>query len=275
MTSPTTPLAVVYEAPAVPSQGYGLYAAATLLDSGAAPRELLAGIDIYPFNCDTGVGSYTPDICDTTPPDKAPGVRPDPLHFDPLVVWAAAECAPDQTEAEEMARARQIRALHEPLIVESAFATRLLADAGAPVFAASLEEGIGLLEEFLGEQGYAGYIHASRRYAVAAGNLKAAIGSAQLRTNLGNTWVFGGGYGSTLGTTLVATGPVTVWRSAPFEQVVTTGSHNTPAYNNSVYAMSERVITAGYECAVMAVTIGVPQGLFPGAFPGSFPTEGE
>jgi len=256
MTTVTTPLAVVYDAPAVPPQGYGLYAAATLLDSGDSPRELLAGIDLYGLNCDTGVGSYGPVLCDDSPPEKTPGARPDPLHFDPLVVWAAAECAPDQTEAEEMARARQIRALHEPLIVESAFGAAMLSAAGAADTAASLMEAVGNLEEWLGEQGYAGYIHASRKWAVEAGFVGAASGTAVLRTNLGNTWVFGGGYGSALGDTLVATGPVTVWRSTPFEQVVTTGSHVTAAYNNSVYALSERVVTVGYECAVHAVAVG-------------------
>lgn len=255
MTAPTTPLAVVYNPPAVPSQGYGLYAAATLLDSGATPRELLAGIDIYPFNCDTGVGSYTPQLCDDTPPNKTPGARPDPQHFDPLVVWAAAECSPDQTEAEEAARARQLLALHEPLIVESAFATTLLADAGAADAAGSLMEAVGLLEAFLGEQGYAGYLHASRKWAVEAGFLNAASGTAVLRTKLGNTWVFGGGYDSALGNTIIATGPLTVWRSSTFEEVVTTGSHSVAAYNNTVYALSERVVTVGYECAVHAVTI--------------------
>lgn len=255
MTAPTTPLAVVYEAPAVPRQGFGLYAAATLLDSGESPRELLAGIDLYPFNCDTGVGSYSPELCDPSPPEKAPGARPDLQHFDPLVVWAAAECAPDQTQEEEMARARQILALHEPLIVESALATRLLADAGAPAAATSLIDAIGQLEVFLGEQGYAGYLHASRKWAVEAGFLGAANGTAVLRTRLGNTWVFGGGYDSALGDTVIATGPLTVWRSTPFEQAVTTGSHVTAAYNNTVYALTERVVTVGYECAVHAVTI--------------------
>jgi hypothetical protein len=255
VTTPTTPLAVIYNAPPVPSQGFGLYAAATLLSSGAAPRELLAGIDLYPFNCDTGVGSYSPDLCDTSPPEKVPGARPDPLHFDPLVVWAAAECSPDQTEAEEMARARQILTLNEPLIVESAFATEILAAAGAAASAGSLLEAIGQLEVFLGEQGYAGYLHASRKWAVEAGFLNAASGSAVLRTNMGNTWVFGGGYDSALGNTIVATGPLTVWRSEALEQVVTTGSHVTPAYNNTVYALSERVVTVGYECAVAAVTV--------------------
>jgi hypothetical protein len=245
---------VFYEAPPVASQGFGLYNAATIIDD-AGPARILGGVDLRSYNCDTGHGTYSTDLCDDTPATKAPGDRPEDAHFDPMVVYGVSECATDATEAEVLARARQNRVLHEPLYVESAFATMLLADAPAPTAAATLEEAIGILEEFLGEQGYAGYIHASRRYAVSAGNLNAANGSAQLRTNLQNTWVFGGGYASVLDNTLVATGPVTIWRSAPFEEVVTTGSAATGAHNNSVYAVSERVIVAGYECAILAVTI--------------------
>lgn len=270
----TTPLSVVYNAPAVPSQGYGLYTAATIFETGEIPRELIAGVDIYPYNCDTGFGSYTPALCEDTPPDKAPGDRGELIHADPLVVWAATECAPDQTEDEQLGRARQIRTLKEPLMVESVFATRLLNDAGAGAMAPSLMEAIGLLEVYLGELGYTGYLHASRKWAVEAGLLNAASGTAVLRTKLGNTWVFGGGYDSALGDTIVATGPLFLWRSAPIEHVVTTGSHVTASYNNTVYAMSERVVTVGYECAAYAVTIGTPEGLFPGGFPGNFPTEG-
>jgi hypothetical protein len=177
-------------------------------------------------------------------------------HVDPLVVWAAAQCATDQTEAEQMARARQIRALKEPLLVESAFATQLLADAPAPTVVPDLATAIGVLEEFLGAQGYNGYIHAARRWAAPASQYKWANQTGPvLKTPLGHGWVFGGGYIDTLGTTLVATGPLYVWRSSPFEQVVTTGSHVTAVYNNSVYALSERVVTAAYECAILAVTI--------------------
>lgn len=275
MSAPNTPLAVVYNAPAVPSQGYGLYTAATIFETGEIPRELISGVDIYPYNCDDGFGSYVPALCDDDPPDKAPGDRGQPLHADPLVIWAATECAPDQTEAEQLGRARQIRTLKEQIIVESAFAERLLADAGTVVdFASNLTDAIGQLEVYLGELGYNGYLHASRKWAVEAGFLNAASGTAVLRTKLGNTWVFGGGYDSALGNTIVATGQLFVWRSAPIEHVVTTGSHVTAAYNNTVYAMSERVVTVGYECAAHAVTIGTPEGLFPGGFPGSFPTDG-
>lgn len=255
MSAPTTPLAVVYDVPAVPSQGYGLYTAATIFETGEVPRELIGGVDIYPYNCDTGHGSYSPELCDPSPPEKAPGDRGELVHADPLVVWAATECAPDQTEAEQLGRARQIRTLQEPVIVESAFAERLLDDAGAAASATGLMDAIGQLEVILGELGYNGYLHASRKWAAEAGLLNAASGTAVLRTKLGNTWVFGGGYDSVLGDTLVATGQLFVWRSAPIEHVVTTGSHVTAAYNNTVYALSERVVTVGYECAAYAVTI--------------------
>lgn len=255
ITTAADPLAVIFDAPAVTSQGYGLYAAATLYDTGEVPRELIAGVDIYPYNCDTGFGSFAPDICDDTPPEKAPGARGALKHADPLVVWGAAECAPDQTEQAEMSRARHIRELNEPLVVESNFAARILTDAGAADTAASFLEAVGKIEVYLGELGYNGYIHASRKWAAVAADLKLLNGSAVYRTPLGNTWVFGGGYDSALGDTLVATGQLFVWRSLPFERVVTTGSHATAKYNNTVYALSERSVTVGYECAAHAVTI--------------------
>lgn len=255
ITTEANPLAVIYEAPPVVSQGFGLYAAATLLDTGEVSRELLAGVDVYPFNCDTGVGTYATDLCDVSPATKTPGTRADISHFDPIVVYAASECAAGPQLNAPSERARQLMALHEPVLVENAFATRLLADAGVATTAGSFMEAVGLLEEWLGERGYPGLIHASRRYAVEAANVGDASGSGLLRTNLQNTWVFGGGYGDVLGTTLVATGPAVVWRSALFEREVTTGSSSTAAHNNSVYAVAERVVTVGYECDAFAVTI--------------------
>lgn len=275
MTNPLPP--VDYVAQPVPGSGYGLAAAATIIDTGEVARHL-GGVNIWPYNCDTGAGTYSTDLCDDDPVVKAAGERPEPVTFSPLVVWAASECAPDQTEEEVMARAAHTRTLHEPLLVESAFATRLLADAAAPTTVGSLAEAIGVLEEFLGEQGYQGYIHAARRWATPASLFRWNNQTGPLRrTPLEHAWVFGGGYASVLGNTLVATGPLYMWRSRPFEHVTTTGSSSVAAHNNSVYALSERVITVGYECAVMAVTIdaSTPAGLFPGAYPGSYPTTGE
>ncbi|MBF6460282.1 hypothetical protein IU433_14670 [Nocardia puris] len=255
VTTESAALPVIYEAPPAVSQGFGLYAAATLLDTGEVSRELIAGVDIYPFNCDTGVGTYSTELCDDAPAVKAAGERGEVSHFDPLVVYAAAECAAGPQLTTPADRARQMMALHEPLLVENAFAVRLLADAGAPTVVPDLAAAIGTLEEWLGERGYPGLIHAARRYAAGAAALNAASGSGLLRTGIGNTWVFGGGYADTLGATLIATGPVTVWRSSLFEREVTTGSSSTAGHNNSVYALSERVVTTGYECEAFAVQI--------------------
>lgn len=258
MTSPTieaNPLALVYQAPPATSQGFGLYAAAGLIDTGDLSRELIAGVDVYPFNCDSGVGTYPTDLCDDSPGSKNPGTRADLSHFDPNVIYAASECAAGPRLVPESDRARQLMALHEPVLVENLFATRLLADAPAPTVVGSFMEAVGLLEEWLGERGYPGLIHASRRFAVQAADAGYASGSGLLRTLLQNTWVFGGGYADVLGDTLVATGPVTVWRSSLFEREVTVGSSPTPALNNSVYALAERVVTVGYECDAFAVTI--------------------
>lgn len=260
----TTPVLapVFYEAQPVNPAGYGLFAAATIFETGDGDnaRRHIQGVDVRPFNCDQGYGTYASDACVAgSPAVKAAERALAGDTFEPIVVWAADECAPDTTEAEVQARADQTLRLHGPLLVESVFAARLLADAGAPTVVASLEEGIGVLEEFMGEQGYNGYIHAARRWAVRAGALEAANGTgAFLRTKLQNTWVFGGGYASVLGDTLVATGPLYLWRDSPFRNVVTTGSSPVPLHNNSRYAMTEQVIVPAYECAIMAVTITPP-----------------
>lgn len=255
MTNPIPP--VEFFAPPVPSSGYGLYSAATIFEVSGPVREL-GGVNIWPYNCDDGgFGEYDPAMCDPGEPEvKAPGTRAEPVTFEPMVVYGASECAPDQTEDEVFERARHIRTLHEPLQVEEAFATMILADAGAPTVAASFAEAIGLLEEAMGEWGYQGYIHLGRRWAGIASQYRWSNQAGPvLRSPLDHRYVFGGGYGDVLGDTLVATGTPFIWRSTPFERVETTGSHVTAAYNNSVYAVSERIVVAGYECAAIAVTI--------------------
>ncbi|MET8795235.1 hypothetical protein ABZV91_02030 [Nocardia sp. NPDC004568] len=144
----------------------------------------------------------------------------------PGEMWSrpASECRPDQIESEVLARAVHTRELTEPLLVESAFAARMLSDAGAPAVVPDLGSAIGVLEEFLGEQGYQGVIHAARRWAAPASRYTwTNQGGPFFSTPLAHRWAFGGGYADVLENTLVATGPVHVWRNVPFEQVVTTG----------------------------------------------------
>lgn len=258
MPAPLPPLE--FDARPVPPAGYGLYAAATITETGASRRHL-GGVNIRPYNCDEGFGTYSALMCD---PDETPAVKaalralPGDT-FEPIVVWSADECATDVTEEEALARAVQTLALNEQLLVESALGARLIADSAPAQVVESFEEGLGVLEEFLGEQGYVGYIHAARRWMPAATQYRWTNQTGALyRSPGGHGYVFGGGYASVLGDTLIATGPLYVWRDTPFQEVVTTGSSPVPALNNSVYAMTERVVVAGYECAIKAVTITPP-----------------
>jgi hypothetical protein len=260
----TTPVLapVFYEAGPVNPAGYGLFAAATIIETGSGDdsRRHIQGVKVRPFNCDQGFGTYDSDACVAGSPAVKEAERAlDSDTFEPVVVWAADECATDTTEAEAQARADQTLRLHAPLLVESVFGARLLADAGAPQVVASLEEAIGVLEEFMGEQGYTGYIHAARRWAAPASQYRWTNQTgAILRSPMGHGWVFGGGYASVLGNTLVATGPLYLWRDTPFRGSVTTGTSPVPLHNNSVYALAEQVIVPAYECAIKAVTITPP-----------------
>lgn len=256
MTSPLP--ALDYGAPEVNPQGLGLYAAATVINTGAATQgglRISGGVIIRPVNCDEGFGTWTADFCEEPgPSDIKEGDRQaesDP--FLPVVPWAYDECDPQETEAQTEARAAQTLRLHEPLLVESQFAARLLADDGSAPDVDDILEALAVLEVALGEAGYNGFIHASRKWAPYAANANLIVGTGPiLRTPLGNTWVFGGGYNSTLGDILVATGPVTVWRD---EAVVNTALD--PRINRRA-SVAERSVVAGYECLIASVTINPP-----------------
>lgn len=246
--------AVEYDAPAARPAGLGLYEAATVTNT-ARPSRILAGVNVRPFNCAESFGTWPTDPCAAPPTGRRKaGDRVSPRDtFKPMQLWAYDECDPVETEEQSAARAQQTLRLQEPILVESAFGARLLADAaagGAIPTVKSLAEGIGVLEEALGEAGYGGYIHASRRFAAPASlyrwdNQTGAV----LKTPLRHSWVFGGGYGSVLGNTLIATGPVFVWRDELTSKTVLDPRINRRA------TVAERTVVAGYECLVAAVTI--------------------
>lgn len=253
MTNPMPP--VEFDAPAVNPAGLGLYEAATVINT-SRPSRILAGVNVRPYNCSDAYGTWPTDPCaDPDPELRKWGVRPEPGDtYEPVQPWAYDECGPATTDQEASARAAQTLRLKEPLLVESAFATRLLADAnalpGAIPTVPTLGEAIGFLEEALGEEGYLGYIHAARRWAAPAtayrwDNQTGAV----LKTPLRHSWVFGGGYASVLGDTLIATGPVFVWRDE--QTVQTTFDHRV----NLRVAVAERTVVVGYECLIAAVTI--------------------
>lgn len=253
MTAPTSVLPVDYDAPPVNPIGVGLYSAATLLDVTGPSRFLHSGVEIRPRNCATGWGTWEADPCAVPPVDalKA-GDRPvagDP--FEPLVVWGYDECGPLEDFTEYEARALQNARLHEQGLAESHFGARLLADS-TPTTVADIVAAVSALEVAIGEAGFYGVIHASARfaaYAAQANLITRSSGSPILKTPLGHTWAFGAGYEDTLGSTLVATGPVTVWRDPYVTRSTLDERHNLKA------AVAERGIVVGYECLVAASTI--------------------
>lgn len=247
----TNPMPVVdYDAPPVNPAGLGLYDVATVI-TDAGPTRAQAGIRIIPFNCADSFGGWDTNPCADPEDNLKEGERDDPNdEFLPFTAWAYDECDVRQTDAESQARAIQTLRLHEPLLVESDFAARLLVDAGTPTVGLDLIDAIGKLEEALGQEGYLGFIHASRRFAARAAfaGLLTRSGSGY-KSPMGHTWVFGGGYGSSLGDIIVGTGPVTVWQYA-LEVNTALDLHV-----NLKASVAERTVVAGYECFVDAVSV--------------------
>ncbi|MGV9748409.1 hypothetical protein ACWDTG_26485, partial [Rhodococcus zopfii] len=231
----------------------GLYLTATVHDiAEGSPNRILGGVDLYPFNCATGWGTWDVDPCADPGSKLKYGQRAAPDDpFAALQVWGYDECSPDEPEDDIVARAHQNLRLHEQILAETHFAARLLADAGTPTTVTGLVAALGELEAQIGETGTAGTIHLSQRYAAALDAAGVIVGTGPIpRTRLGNALAFGGGYESTLGAVLVATGAVTVWRSPIFQQTTVSAEENLRA------AIAERTVVVGYECLVGAVEIG-------------------
>lgn len=244
-----------FTAPAASPAGYGLYDAATtvtLPDPSPGTRERIhGGVHIRPVNCSESFGTWPADPCAAPPADTfKEGDRPTTdVVFAPIQPWAYDECDPVETDVQSQALALLTLDLQERLLVESDFAATILADAGAAGTAASLIDAVGKLEEIMGEAGYNGVIHASRRWAAAAADASLLKGSAPYRTPLDNTWAFGGGYSSVLADTLVVTGPVYIWRYEPIVETALDPNINRRA------SIAERLVVVGYECVVAAITI--------------------
>lgn len=257
MANPLPPY-IVDALPAPPAP-FGLYDVVAPIDlanpSTNSPR-IQGGVQILPVNCSQSFGTWPADPC-ADPPEgqKKSGDRPTTdLTFLPTVVWAYDECDPQEPVGDSQALARQTLALQERLLVESAFAATLLDLAGDPgpiPTAPTFLEAIGALEEALGESGYLGAIHLSRRFAAEATMFRWTNQTGPvLKTPLGHSYVFGGGYGSVLEDTLIATGPLYLWR---YPELVRT---ELDPNINRLATVAEREIVVGFECFIAAVTIG-------------------
>lgn len=253
--TPTTPGLdpVRFDAPLVNPSPNGLYGVTTW-DETTLPRWLASGVEVRPHNYggEDAFGVWAAEWCGDPGDEIKDGTRPEPDDpFLPITVWAYAQCdltAPSKVETR--ARAQQNLRLLEQNAVEREFSARLLADVGTPEAAADIIAAVGYLEGELAKAGVIGLIHASADLAAYAArfNLITRAGGV-LKTPLGHTWVFGGGYVEGLGDTLVATSPTFGWRDT-----VSLREADEVRYNQFV-AVAERSAVVGYEKAVAAATI--------------------
>ena len=257
MTVETVPAPVVFDAPLVNPAPNGLYGATSWADEGEPNRWLTAGVQVRPHNYggEQAFGVWSGSWCGAPadPNDKKRGTRPnmDPDAFDPITAWAEDDCdltAPSRAEVIE--RAQQNLRLLEQNAVETEFAARMLTDAGTAHTAANIVDAVSQLENMLARTNTIGLIHASPGWAAIAAQAMLLVRSgSSLKTPLGHTWVFGGGYVDALGTRLVATSPTFGWRG---EAAV----RSTEYFEwNRFFAVAERNVVVGYEKAVGAVQI--------------------
>lgn len=220
-------------------------------DDSDADRFLIAGVHFRTFNYggSSSTGQWDESWC--SPPTYHPsptksGTRPtDPDDYTPVVVWAYDQCDMSPYSYTEVKRnAQQWLRLLAPINVEQEFAVRMLADAGELPSAVDFTTALGQLEGAIAASGTVGYIHASATLASAAGRCSNIVHdkqTGQLKTHLGNIWVFGGGYVSTLENTLCATSRVYGWQS---EAVLRDTVEE--RYNQFV-AVAEQSFAVGYE----------------------------
>ncbi|OBK97746.1 hypothetical protein A5645_05590 [Mycobacterium asiaticum] len=249
-------LPVMFDAPPVNPSPQGLYQV-TAWSEVTGPTRFLAGVEVRGpnFGGENASGVWGTDWCPVPPlnnPERKEGDRPGILDpFAPMTVWAYDECdltAPSRAEVER--RAAQILRLQEQTAVEHEFSNRLLTDAGTPASADDLQWAVATLEAQLAEVGVLGFIHASPHFAVYAAQAQLLIRSGtKLTTPLGHTWVFGGGYGPGLQSTIVATSQPYGWRNEPQLRTAIDQEHNIFA------AVAERTVAIGYEAVIGAATV--------------------
>jgi hypothetical protein len=231
----------------------GIYGTVTWLQDGTTPLRFLEGVTIRQSNFDLGnqFGVWGEDWCGS-PDDTKAKDRPDPVFIDvdPITVYAydSNQCGDLTAGSREEVRTRvlHIMEMSEQRAVETSLATRLTADAQKTVTAASVTEAVSILETEMAEAGMTGYIHASPKWAAYLAESRLSLSG---KSPMGHTWVFGAGYSTALGDTLVATtalygwrGPLTVRDAIKHEL-------------NQYVAVAERSLLIAYEAAVAAVTI--------------------
>jgi hypothetical protein len=265
MTMPVLAPLEFYPPPVNPAPG-GLFPAVIWSEEPGPARFLADGVRIRPINYggEHAVGIWTEPWCQE-PGSPASGgsqlkfgLRPElPEPFGPITTWAYDECDATASRAEVEARVQQNFRLMEPVLVELVFGATLLdavTTAAIAVNRPTFREAVAYLEGQLAKTNTLGVIHASPEAAALEFGIVLPAGPGVLRTPLGHTWVFGGGYVDTLGGLVVATSPVFGWRGPVEVRPVLDQNSNTYA------AVAERSLVVAFEKLVGAVYTNVDQG---------------
>ncbi|WP_133690958.1 hypothetical protein [Mycobacterium sp. BK086] len=249
----------MFDAPLVNPSPNGLFGATRWQEDEGPLRWLKPGVDVRVFNYggEGQFGVWEADVLatadDLDDAEAKRGERPEfPDTFVSLTSWAADECMLGEArQAESRVRASQVFRLQEPNAVEAAVAARLLDDAGTPADVDNLVAAVGYLEAKFAQTNTLGLIHASAKWAAPAAQAQLVVRTnSVLKTPLGHTWVFGGGYVDTLDDTLVATSPTFGWRGT--EQLYESNRVEV----NMFRAIVERSVLVGFEALVGAAEIG-------------------
>lgn len=257
MTTAFSP--VYFDAPLVNPAPNGLFGATNWQTTDGPLRWLDSGIDVRVFNFggSSAFGVWRAPWCgaieDLAPEDLKEGERPEfPDAFLPMTSWAYDQC--DLTvasQAEVRARAEQVHRLQEPNAAEVEFADRLLDDV-TPVSVDDIVEAVSTLEAAISLTNTTAVIHAGAQWAAYAAQAQLIVRSGTgLKTPLGNSWAFGGGYSTALGATLVATSQPFGWRGQ-----VTVQDAMKLEWNRFA-AVAERSLVIAYENAIGAATITI------------------
>lgn len=252
------------------SSPYGLDAATTWTEAASpeALRWLPAGVQFrLRAHRDPGTaGVWGAPWCvspDDLDPDDDLKTGPPPEDNDPEPFEAQTIFAFDRLyacgnlsaydRAEVRERAENTFAAREPIQVETAFATRALADAGTPTTVDDLLGAVSHLEETFAATGTVGLIHARVGLLSIAENQRLIVRDPALPgvlwTPNGQRWAFGGGYATPLGDTLIGTTSTFGWRDqVQFREAI--------KYQQDQYiVIAERSVIVGYEALIGAVEI--------------------
>lgn len=270
MTAPTMPLVTV--APPVATQpGFGLYAAATVLDRTERPA---SGVQYEPVACGPFAHSWA-ITCgqDPPPPAKLLDGRAGAVTGEPFWVYLGRNCL-DLDDLDD--QARQALLLSEQRAVERTFwtgdqgndphlaASGAVVLAGSAAAAVSVTAGIAALESYLrANYDSLGIIHAPPIVASYASQQSVVWErSGRLTSVLGVPFAFGQGYAVNTGPDGVAAAAGTAWLYASGDVVVRRGPVRVPQTvealnrtNNQVAMIAERPITVTLDCVLAAVRV--------------------